>query len=709
MIREIMAPAHTNRLIGETSPYLLQHAHNPVNWHPWDESALKRARNENKLIFLSIGYAACHWCHVMEHESFEDDEIAALLNRDFISIKVDREERPDLDEIYMSATMLYSGGHGGWPMSVFLAPDLKPVYAGTYFPKENQYGRPGFRTVLTQVAAAWKERAPQIAAESGKVVAALERVHGAGEAGDVLPRERVAAAADEVFRSFDANHGGIPSGSNKFPPSLAIDLLLREYHDSGHRGYLSIVERTLERMGQGGIYDQLGGGIARYSTDEKWLVPHFEKMLYDQALVASTYLDALQATESADLKTLFEEKARGILDYVLRDLTDSGGAFYASEDADSEGLEGKFYVWTRQELLERLGPREGRIAAAHFGVSGVGNWLHPGDAHVPRGPKNILHAARPAETIAKVENLDVAWVEKAIAEAKRKLFHARALRVRPGLDDKVLSGWNGLMITSLAKAAAVLDEPRYREAASRAAEFILKSMCPGGRLLASYGKGRARLKGYVTDYAFFIEGLIELYQAGGEVRRLEEAARLTDTAVEYYWDEAAGGFFFTASDHEPLLVRSKTANDGAIPSGNSVMLSNLLKLSILLDRNDYRPKAERIIRVFAGSGAMRTPWGHERLLAGVEAFHEGFAEVAVVGAPEDPATQALLAALYARYLPNKVVARLNPADLDASGKVPLLAGRTPVDGRPAAYVCRHFVCLEPVTEPEGLARLLSGH
>ena len=701
-----MKPAHTNQLIGETSPYLLQHAHNPVDWHPWGETALARASDENKLIFLSIGYAACHWCHVMEHESFEDDEVAALLNRDFVCIKVDREERPDLDEIYMSATMLYSGGHGGWPMSVFLAPDLRPVYAGTYFPKDNQFGRPGFKTVLTQVAAAWKERGPAIATESDKIVAALQQIHGAGETGDILPRDRVAAAANEVFRAFDTEQGGIPSGSNKFPPSLAIDLLLREFHDSGHRGYLSIVERTLEKMGNGGIYDHLGGGIARYSTDARWLVPHFEKMLYDQGLVAGIYLDALQATADPELKKLFGEKACGILDYVLRDLTDSGGAFYSSEDADSEGLEGKFYIWTREELVDLLGDRDGKIATVHFGVSEVGNWLHPGDAHVPRGPKNILHVARSAETIAKVESLDVAEVEKIIADAKEKLFAEREKRVRPSLDDKVLSGWNGLMITALAKAAAVLDEPRYREAADHAADFILETMCSDGRLLATYGKGRARLNGYITDYAFFIEGLIELYQTGGDFNRLQQARRLTDVAVKYYWDEASGGFYFTASDHEQLLVRSKTANDGAIPSGNSVMLANLLKLSILVDRADYRHKAEQIIRVFAGSGATRTPFQHERLLAGVEAFHEGFAEIAVIGSPADTATKALLEAVHGRHLPNKVVARFNPADQKLPEKMPLLQGRALINSKSAAYVCRNLVCREPVTNPEDLARQL---
>jgi uncharacterized protein YyaL (SSP411 family) len=701
-----MAYAYTNQLARETSPYLLQHAHNPVNWEPWGQRALDCARDQNKLIFLSIGYAACHWCHVMEHESFEDIEVAELLNRDFISIKVDREERPDIDEIYMTATMLYSGGHGGWPMSVFLAPNLRPIYAGTYFPKENQYGRPGFKTVLTQLAEAWQTREEEIITSSDKVVDTLKQIHNAGQAGDILPREQVTAAVNEISRAFDNYHGGIPSGSNKFPPSLASDLLLREYHDSGNVKYLSIIEHTLEKMGNGGIYDHLAGGIARYSTDEKWLVPHFEKILYDQALVATSYLDALQATKSSQLKMLFEEKARGILDYILQDLTDSTGAFYSSEDADSEGLEGKFYIWTKQELLDVLGEHDGKLVAEHFGVSEIGNWPHPGDSHVPHGPKNVLHVARSAETIANLHNLEIVDVSMIIIEAKKKLLRKRAQRTRPGLDNKILSGWNGLMITTLAKAAALLNENRYMKAANRAADFILDTMRDGDRLLATYGRGQARLKGYITDYAFLVEGLIELYQASGEFRRVEQASHLTDRAIEHYWDDTEGGFFFTASDHELLLVRSKTANDGAIPSGNSVMLANLLKLGVFLNRHEYHLKSEQIIRVFAGNNKMRTPFQHERLLAGIEAFHEGLLEIVIVGPSENSSTKALLATVHSHYLPNKIVAHLDPSDPGTSKELPLFRGRTTIGGKPTAYVCRNFVCQEPVTEPHTLAQQL---
>jgi len=700
-----MDPQHTNALVNETSPYLLQHAHNPVDWYPWGNEALAKARDENKLIFLSIGYAACHWCHVMEHESFEDDEVAAILNDNFISIKVDREERPDLDEIYMSATMLYTGGHGGWPMSVFLTPGLKPVYAGTYFPKDNAHGRPGLKTVLAHVAQSWSEKGDAMAKESERVVEAIQQLHATTEAGGIPSREQVTKAADRILQAYDHQLGGVTSGVNKFPPSQSMDLLLREYTLGGHHAYLSEVELTLEHMGNGGIYDQFGGGIHRYSTDPKWLVPHFEKMLYDQGLVASIYLDGLQAIEHAELKKLCEEKARGIFEYVLRDLRSPGGAFYSSEDADSEGLEGKFFIWTLEEIKQVLGEQQGHLFASHYGVTEMGNWLHPGDAHVPHGPKNVLHVSRSIEAIAKLENLSEDEVTRAIAEGREKLFEVREKRVRPGLDDKVLAGWNGLMITALAKGAAVLDDMRYGDAAVQAADFVLNKMRDGGRLFATYGKGKARLSAYSTDYAFLIEGLLGLYEWSGNVKWLDEASALTETLIEHYWDDPAGGFFFTASDHEDLLVRSKTAHDGAIPSGNSVMLMNLQKLAVLLDRNEYRDRAAAMLKVFGG-GPDRQPFQHERLLTGVGAWHDGFQEIAVVGSSDTPETQALLRTIYSMYLPNKIVARLDPADAETPKRVPLLAQRAQVDNQPTAYVCRNYTCRQPTTDPTELKKQL---
>ncbi len=700
-----MTHRFTNALIHETSPYLLQHAHNPVNWHPWGEEALRRARDENRLIFLSIGYAACHWCHVMEHESFEDEQVAEILNRDFISIKVDREERPDLDEIYMSATMIYSGGHGGWPMSVFLSPDLKPVYAGTYFPKENMYGRPGFKTLLQHVQQVWREKGEALASDSDKVVESIRMLHASNGSGDVLSREAVSDNAEQIRRAFDSTYGGMASGSNKFPPSQAMDLLLREFRRGGYEPYRNAVELTLEKMGNGGIYDHLGGGTARYSTDPKWLVPHFEKMLYDQALVSSIYLDAFQATERPEIKKLCVEKAHGIFEYVLRDLRSPEGGFYSSEDADSEGLEGKFYIWTKEQVREILGEDAAKLFCAHYDVTEYGNWAHPGDEHVPHGPKNILQVDRPVGLIANLEHLDAAEIARSLEESRRKLFEEREKRVRPGLDDKILTGWNGLMITALAKGAAVLDDSRYGEAAAKAADFILREMRQEGRLFATYGKGRARLMAYITDYAFLVEGLLYLYEWSGHLRWLDEAEQLTGKAIEFYWDEAGGGFFFTASDHETLIVRSKTAHDGAIPSGNSVMLMNLQRLGILLDRQDLRQKAEQIIRVFGG-GTARSPFQHERFLCGVEAWHDGFEEIAVVGPVNDPATRELIRATHRAYLPNKVVALLDPADGGAPKRVPLLAGRTMLHGKPTAYVCRNFTCQKPVNGPEELIRQL---
>lgn len=693
-----------NALAEQTSPYLLQHACNPVDWMPWGPEALAKAKAENKLIFLSIGYAACHWCHVMEHECFEDDEVAAALNESFVSIKVDREERPDLDEIYMTATMVFTGGHGGWPMSVFLAPDLKPVYAGTYFPKANAYGRPGFLTVLGFLAQRWREDPAALTTDSEKVVSIMRQNHVTEGEGLELSREEIAGAAQRIYDAFDHQRGGLPSGSNKFPPSQALELLLRVWRQGETPRLLPIIELTLEKMALGGIYDHLGGGIHRYSTDPKWLVPHFEKMLYDQGLVAAIYADGFQATSNPALKALCEQRARGICDYVLRDLTHADGGFFSSEDADSEGVEGKFYIWTKEEIVELLGKERAHIFGSHYDISEIGNWMHPGDAHVPAGPKNVLEVVRSAETIAKVEEMPLDEVEAILAEGRRILFEAREKRVRPGLDDKVLSGWNGLMITALARVAAVFNEPKYAEAAGRAADFILREMTSDGRLLATWGKGRAQLTAYASDYAYFIEGMLELFQATGDSLRLEQAEELMDVAVADYWDEEIGGFFFTAADAEQLLVRSKTVQDGATPAANSVMLANLLKLAVLLDRKDYRDKAEAVARVFGADAAAR-PFQSERFLSNVEALLSGFDEIVIVGDPAAEETQALLRAVYAQYRPNKLVAVRSPDAPESDN--PLLSGRTMLDGKPTAYVCRDYVCQRPVTDPAALAEQLN--
>ena len=691
-----------NRLAGETSPYLLQHAGNPVDWYPWCEEALEKARRENKLIFLSIGYAACHWCHVMEHESFEDESVAAILNRDYVSIKVDREERPDLDEIYMAATMLFSGGHGGWPMSVFLAPDQKPVFAGTYFPKHDAHGRPGFTTVLRFIQQKWQAEQATLVHDAGRVTDALSQMLGERSGDGQFPgADTIERAAAAIYRAFDHSRGGIASGTNKFPQSLSLELLLRAFRSAGQVQYRDVVELTLERICLGGIYDHLGGGLHRYATDPGWLVPHFEKMLYDQALVASVLVDAWQAAQDPGKKDLFAGRACGICDYVLRDLRSPEGALYSSEDADSEGQEGKFYIWTRDQIGSALAEADARIFASHYDVSEHGNWMHPGDAHVPSGPKNVLQVVRSADVLARLDSVPAADVEASLARSRQLLLKLREQRVRPGLDDKVLTGWNGLMITALARVAAVLDQPRYGEAATQAADFALARIRSGDRLLATYGKGHARLRAYSTDYAFLIEGLLALYEWNGEPRYLLEAERLTDTLIDHYWDSAEDGFFLTAEDHEDLLLRSKTLQDGATPSSNSVMAVSLQKLAVLIGRTDYREKAGAILRLFVDA-SLRTVFQQERLLCALDAWHQGWDEVAIIGPRQHESTRALLAKARAEFRPNMVIVVSEGEGIPGTERIPLLAGRGMIDGRPTAYVCRNYVCERPVCEPDEL-------
>ena len=749
-----MTHKHTNQLIHETSPYLLQHAHNPVNWHPWGEAALKLARERNLPIFLSIGYAACHWCHVMEHESFEKEDVAAILNEHFVSIKVDREERPDLDEIYMNATVMFTRGHGGWPMSVWLTPEGKPFFAGTYFPPEDYYQRPGFKRVLLHMAQLWRERHDDILSDATQMVEALSKMGGpAGGGGSMdvgavgavgavggervatglLPLEAVAEAASHIVRAMDARHGGMSSGSNKFPPSMAIELLLRMLPHSEElrkSPALELIELTLDRMARGGIYDHLGGGIARYSTDPQWLVPHFEKMLYDQALVSAIYLDAHVATGRED----FASTARGIFDYVLRDLQHPEGGFYSSEDADSEGKEGKFYIWTWEQVTDALGEKEGALFAQVYDVTALGNWDHPGDAHVPDGAKNILRLLKPMDETARQMGISREELDLRLSESRAKLLAVRNRRVRPGLDDKILTAWNGLMIASLAKGYAVLNDPQYLIAAERAANFILKNMQQDAngekRLLRSHRAGKSHLMAYADDYAFFINGLTSLYEATGNLRWLAEAERLLDITLKHYWDrnpgKNGGGLFFTADDHEQLIVRSKLATDNAIPSANSVMAMNLLRLHLLLGRNDLHTRAAGILTVFSGQAA-RQPFAHELLLCGLEAWHQcvtvGFQEITIVGPLDDVRTTELLRVVHGThrpntlpnsqpnsYRPNKVVALLDPRWPNAAAvakAVPQLVGKTMVNGQPTAYVCQNYACQSPVTDARTLAQQLA--
>ena len=698
---ETLKSRHTNRLIHCTSPYLLQHAHNPVDWYPWSDEAFEKADREDKPVFLSIGYAACHWCHVMERESFEDEKIANLLNRDFVAIKVDREERPDLDDIYMNATVLYNRGQGGWPMSVFLTPDKKPFFAGTYFPPDGRFGRPGFGDVLQAIANFWKSDRAKVQSSAEALTDAVARFSAPAASDRELPPDILTTTVDQLARVFDPATGGIASEANKFPPSMAMSLMLREYHRTlkagrPRRDLLDLVELTLHHMGHGGIYDHLGGGIARYSTDPYWLVPHFEKMLYDQALVSSIYLEAFQVTGRA----WYGRVAADIFDYVLADLRSPEGGFYSTRDADSEGHEGKYYVWTKQEVLALLGREAGEIFCSYYDVTEEGNWEG----------RCILNVQRSEETVARLHGIDPEELRTTLADARTRMLDARSRRVPPNLDDKILTSWNGLMIASLARGGRILNDARYAAAAAQAADFVLDSMTEQRRLLRTYRKGNAHTGGYLDDYAFFIEGLLELYESTLEKRWLNEAARLNDLMIERFWDEAGGAFFYTAGDAERLIVRSKDSRDNAIPSGNSVALMDLARLTALLDRDDLRVKANRIVRAFAGVVA-EYPLGFERFLAGVAATRSSPCEVAVIGTSDDPRTRSLIREIHEIYDPWRVVALLDPGDGEApawQARVPLLQGKTLVDDHPAAYVCRDRTCRPPVTRADELRAELRG-
>jgi uncharacterized protein len=677
-----------NRLAGETSPYLLQHAWNPVDWYPWGPEALERARAEDKPILLSVGYAACHWCHVMAHESFEDAETAALMNQHFVCVKVDREERPDLDGIYMDAVQAMTG-QGGWPMTVFLTPEGAPFYAGTYFPKLERPGMPSFRRVLLAVADAWERRredARRQGAQLVELIAAQATLPGAGGAGQ--PDEAVLREAFEgLRRSFDATWGGF-GAAPKFPQPMTLELLLR-CHLRGFDGALDMATLTLDRMAAGGIFDQLGGGFHRYSTDGRWLVPHFEKMLYDNAQLVRVYLHAWQLTGRAR----YREVAARTADYLLRELRHPDGGFFSSQDADSEGVEGKFFVWDHDELV-RVG---GELAARWFSTSPRGNWEGT----------NVLWTPQPAAAVAEQAGVPVEELEREVEEATARLFQAREARVHPATDDKVLAAWNGLAISALAEAGRTLGEPRWLDAAVAAAEFVLAALRgPDGRLLRSWRDGRQGGPGYLDDYACMAEACLTLYESTFELRFLREAKRLAAALLELFADPGGDGLYQTGSDAEPLVVRPRELFDNAVPAGSSVAADVLQRLGRLTGRQDWERSGLAALRPVLGVVA-RAPTGFGHALGAVDFALARVREVAIVGEPGADDTGALLAQVWGTYQPNRVVAMAAPGDRDAAAEVPLLADRTAVGGRATAYVCEHFVCRLPVTEPEALAAQLA--
>jgi uncharacterized protein len=683
-----MSHKFTNRLAHETSPYLLQHAHNPVDWFPWGAEAFAKAKAENKPVLLSVGYSACHWCHVMEHESFENEEIAALMNDLFVNIKVDREERPDVDEIYMNAVQMLTG-RGGWPMTVFLTGDGKPFYGGTYFPPVDRHNLPGFPKILTAVARAYSERSQDVERATNQIIQNLEKMTHRQETGQQLRIEALANAAASLAQHVDHTHGGL-GGAPKFPNSMVFSLFLRQYHATGNDLYLQMTTHTLRKMAEGGVYDHLGGGFHRYAVDERWLVPHFEKMLYDNALLTRLYLETYQATQ----EPVFRQVAEEILAYVEREMLHPGGGFYSTQDADSEGQEGKFFIWSRDEVMRVLGDEIGEIFCRYYDVTDVGNFEH----------HNILHPTLTVAQLAKLFRRDEDEVPRLITEAKQKLFTVREGRVKPGRDDKILTGWNGLMLSAFAEAYKVLGNSRYLEIARQTTDFLFAHLCRDGRLLRSFKDGQAKFNAYLDDYAFFAAALIDLYEATFERSYLERAVEFTDTLLSRFWDEREGGFFFTSSDHETLITRSKSSFDGSIPSGNSVAVFDLLRLSYLTENPGYLAKAEQVLRLFY-EAMEQNPFGFSNMLCALDFYLTRPKEIVLLGDKDAAATQEMLTRIHGMFVPNKTLRCGDPRDPSVTMPT-LLTGKTQIEEKLTVYVCHNFTCSLPVTEWGALKELL---
>ncbi|GIL15168.1 MAG: thioredoxin domain-containing protein [Chloroflexota bacterium] len=723
-----MTHKFTNRLARETSSYLLDHAHNPVDWYPWANDALEKAKHENKPIFLSIGYAACHWCHVMAHESFEDEPTARFMNDHFVNIKVDREERPDLDSIYMNAVVAMTG-QGGWPMSVFLTPDGKPFYGGTYFPKTPRYGMPSFMQLLQGIANAWETQRAEIEHNGAEMQKALSE-SGIPRGADEMPLDArtLDLALHNIARAFDGENGGW-GGAPKFPQPMTLEFLIRQYTQTRDALLLKMLTLTLNKMARGGMYDQLGGGFHRYATDEIWLVPHFEKMLYDNALLARVYLHAYQITGDEFYKRVTTE----ILDYVAREMLDANGGFYSSQDADSEGHEGKFFVWTPDEIRSVLGgsalgllivsktrndSNDAQLFMDAYGVTANGNFEG----------KNILHRVRDNDVLAAMRKLDEAEVERKLNDARQKLFNARERRIKPARDEKILTSWNGLMLAAFAEAARVLKREDYRKIAVRNAEFLLENLATDGgrqttdnaseirnqklvpnegegskiknpiRLKRSYKDGQARLNGYLEDYANLAEGLLALYEATFDEKYFVAARELTEQILARFVDER-GGFFDTSDDHENLVIRPKDVQDNATPSGSAMATNVLFKLAAYTGDAKYAAAGERALAPLQPALA-QAPLGFAWWLCALEFELAPPKEIAIVGADAEN----LLQVVFGEYRPNQVVAwkRAN-----ADSVIPLLEGRAAMSGKATAYVCEKFACQRPVTAPDALATQLN--
>jgi uncharacterized protein YyaL (SSP411 family) len=670
---------------------LLQHADNPVDWYPWGKEAFEKARLENKPIFLSIGYSTCHWCHVMAHESFEDPEVARLMNEFFISIKVDREERPDIDKIYMTICQMLTGS-GGWPLTIIMTPDKKPFFAATYIPKESRFGRTGMIDLIPQIKDIWMSRKNEVLNSADQIVSSLKQTSNDSPA-DELSEATLKSAYDQLSQRFDKQNGGF-SGAPKFPTPHNLLFLLRYWKHNSDEYALEMVEKTLQAMRQGGIYDHVGFGFHRYSTDGHWLVPHFEKMLYDQALLAMAYTEAYQATKKKD----YEKIAREIFTYVLRDMTAKEGGFYSAEDADSEGEEGKFYLWTEDELRQILTKKESDLIFKVFNTEEDGNFNE--EATRRKTGTNILHLNKSLDEIAFEMKMSEHMFQNTLNSARQKLFALREKRIHPHKDDKILTDWNGLMIAAFAKAAQVFDELRYTEAAKNAVDFILKNMRrTDGRLLHRYRDNQAAILANLDDYAFLIWGLIELYETTFDVSYLKTALNLNRDLIIHFWDDKNGGFYFAPDDGENLLVRQKEIYDGAIPSGNSVAMLNLLRLGRMTANHDFEEKAAQIGKAFSDT-ATQLPAAHTQLMVALDFAVRPSFEIVIVGNHQGKDTMDILRILRTQFIPNKVIL-FRPSGQDAPDISRIAAftkNLSSIDGKATVYVCTNYTCKMPTTD-----------
>ena len=682
---------HTNTLIKETSPYLLQHAHNPVEWYPWGPEALERAKAEQKPIMLSFGYSACHWCHVMERESFENEDIAAIMNQNFINIKVDREERPDLDQIYQTVVQMFLGEGGGWPLNIFLTPEGKPFYGGTYFTPVDHHNLPSFPRVLLAVADAYKQKHEDIQKTTLQIINGLSQLNVFHSYKETISIEAVKEAAQSIAESFEPIYGGF-GDAPKFPNTMTLSLLLRYNKITGDTTTLYHVKHTLKKMADGGIYDHLGGGFHRYSVDKEWLIPHFEKMMYDNSQLINLYLGAYQATGDE----FFKDVAVKSLAYIRREMLSSEGGFYSTQDADIEGEEGKFFVWTPYEVMDILGEELGRIFCRYYDVTNHGNFEG----------KNILHTDISLEVIAEEFHKSPEEVDHLLKNARQKMFLSREKRGKPFRDEKILTGWNALMISAVVKAYNILGDMDYLKMGRECTDFILRNLFKNNRLLSNYKDGAAKLNGYLDDYAFFAAALLDLYEATFESAYLEKANLITNIMLEQFWDESGdGGFYFTGDDHEPLITRTKSGYDHSIPSGNAIAAMDLLRLYHLMDSNDYLIKAEQILRLFY-QPSQENPFGYASMFSALDFYLERPKEIMVSGKKESHEAVEMLRQIHKLYLPNKTITFVDTKQTK-KGRLPsILRGKTLKGDKLTVYVCHNFTCSMPVTEWADLKELL---